>query len=70
MNLVIDIGNTRAKIALFSEQNKIVFSEAFCSIKLKDIKQIEKREAKIDRVIFSLVGERQRLLKKYKNILR
>jgi pantothenate kinase, type III len=56
MNLVMDIGNTRVKVALFLE-DKVVFSEAFCTIKLKDIKLIEKREAKIDRVIFSVVGK-------------
>ena len=42
MNLIVDIGNSRIKIALF-EGGELVFSKSFDSIKVSDIKQLEKK---------------------------
>lgn len=55
MRLVIDIGNTRTKIAVFSGRT-MFFVEAFEKIEIIDIEEIINQFPTIKKVIFSSVG--------------
>lgn len=64
MKLVIDIGNTRTKIAVFSEAS-IVFYRAYSSIMINDIEEILTNFPDIKKAIFSTVGQTNNELKDY-----
>ncbi len=55
MKLVIDIGNTRTKIAVFSEAS-IVFYRAYSSVMINDIEEVLTNFPDVKKAIFSTVG--------------
>ena len=57
MNLVIDVGNTFVKLAIFNDR-EIVFNKRIEIINIKEnIILLKKRYTQIDRAIISSVGE-------------
>jgi type III pantothenate kinase len=56
LNLTIDIGNTRTKVAVFSE-NKITEQRVFDKLSVKNIKEILTSFPAIDKCILSKVGK-------------
>ena len=68
MRLVIDIGNTRAKIGVFSSKT-MVFLESFNKLSLDDIKVIIDRFPSIDKSIFSSVSDKENKKKEIQDYL-
>ncbi|MEA4966856.1 MAG: type III pantothenate kinase, partial [Bacteroidaceae bacterium] len=64
MKLVIDIGNTRTKIAVFSEAS-IVFYRAYSSVMINDIEEVLTNFPDVKKAIFSTVGKTNNELKDY-----
>lgn len=61
MNLIIDIGNTRIKVAIF-DNNTIAELKIFDVLKLSDIEALLYKFPEIDKCIFSCVGEKEESL--------
>ncbi|HBN06694.1 MAG TPA: pantothenate kinase [Bacteroidales bacterium] len=66
MKLVIDVGNTRTKIAVFSKAN-IFFYKAYNNLMNNDIEEILTNFPDVKRAIFSTVGQTMNELKDYLN---
>lgn len=64
MKLIIDIGNTRTKIAVFSETN-IVLYKGYNSLKINDIEEILTDFPDVNKTIISTVGKTDIELKNY-----
>ena len=64
MKLVIDVGNTRTKIAVFSKAN-IFFYKAYNNLMNNDIEEILTNFPDVKRAIFSTVGQTMNELKDY-----
>lgn len=64
MNLVIDIGNSRTKIAVFQKQ-EIIHDELFEALHEKDLYRLQKKYSGLNQVIISSVKDYRDELKSY-----